>query len=46
MYRISEFAVYLGAFAVARGKTQASAVHAAGEGEEGLAREERGGKGR
>lgn len=24
MYRISEFAVYLGAFAVARGKTQAS----------------------
>lgn len=26
MYRISEFAVYLGAFAVARGKTQASAV--------------------
>lgn len=26
VYRISEFAVYLGAFAVARGKTQASAV--------------------
>lgn len=34
MYRISEFAVYLGAFAVARGKTQASGcVHVEGRGE-------------
>lgn len=31
VYRISEFAVYLGAFAVARGKTQTSAVWEGGK---------------
>lgn len=35
VHRISEFAVYLGAFAVARGKTQTSAVCGVGGGGRG-----------